>query len=260
MVHETGDATVPEPVPKVTGERVGVVIGSSFESNPFAVVQAVELDVMGDDGLRRPVALDDCGDFVVILRHGPAGTLPAHLVDHHAHVRALCAAGCSRVLAIGSGGGLRPDLGPGCVIAPDDFLALTTYPTFHATTAGYAMPGFDLDWRHRVVDTWRASSPTPIIDGGTYAMVRGPRFETRSEIRMLAAYADIVGMTIAAECILAREAGLAYAAVCRVDNLANGVADHDLEVEEYRENARALAEGFAADIRATLDALVAPAV
>jgi purine nucleoside phosphorylase len=64
-------------------------------------------------------------------------------------------------------------------------------------------------------------------------------------------------MTIAAEGILAREAGLAYAAICRVDNLANGVAGHDLEVQEYRDNARALADGFAADLRATIDALLA---
>ena len=259
MAHEHPHASTPDPVPRVTGDRVGVVIGSSFESNPFAVLEAIELDVTGGDGQRRSVVLDDCGDFLVLLRHGRAGTVPAHLVDHHAHVRALCAAGCSRVLAIGSGGGLRADLGPGCVVAPDDFLAFTTYPTFHTTTAGYAMPGFDLTWRRRVVDTWRASSPTPIVDGGTYAMVRGPRFETRAEIRLLAHYADIVGMTIAAECILAREAGLTYAAICRIDNLANGVAGHDLAVEEYRENARAFADGFAAGIRATLDRLAKPA-
>lgn len=230
------------------------MIGSSFESNPFAMRQTFELDVEGADGSTRGIEIDDCGDFVVLLRHGRAGTVPAHLVDHHAHIRALCAAGCSRVLAIGSGGGLRAELGPGRVVAPDDFLALTTYPTFHTTTDGYAMPGFDTEWRREVVDAWMGAAATPIIDGGTYAMVRGPRFETKAEIRLLAAHADIVGMTLAAECILAREAGLAYAAVCRVDNLANGIGGHDLEVEEYRANARAFADAFAADIRATLAA------
>jgi 5'-methylthioadenosine phosphorylase len=41
-------------------------------------------------------------------------------------------------------------------------------------------------------------------------------------------------MTIAAEAVLAREAGLAYAAVCTIDNLANGLLDRRLIVEEYR--------------------------
>ena len=39
----------------------------------------------------------------------------------------------------------------------------------------------------------------------------------------MAAHADVVGMTIASECIVAGELGLAYAAVCVVDNLANGI-------------------------------------
>ena len=40
-------------------------------------------------------------------------------------------------------------------------------------------------------------------------------------------------MTVASECVLAAELGLAYAAVCVVDNLANGVGDHELTVDEF---------------------------
>ena len=39
-------------------------------------------------------------------------------------------------------------------------------------------------------------------------------------------------MTIASECILARELGLQYAALCMVDNLANGLGDGELSVAE----------------------------
>ena len=39
----------------------------------------------------------------------------------------------------------------------------------------------------------------------------------------MAAHADVVGMTMASECIVAGELGLAYAAICVVDNLANGI-------------------------------------
>ena len=55
----------------------------------------------------------------------------------------------------------------------------------------------------------------------------------------MAAHADVVGMTIASECIVAAELGLAYAAICVVDNLANGIGAGPLEIIEL-ESARAV--------------------
>ena len=40
-------------------------------------------------------------------------------------------------------------------------------------------------------------------------------------------------MTIASECVAACELGLAYAAICVVDNLANGVGERELTMEEF---------------------------
>ena len=40
-------------------------------------------------------------------------------------------------------------------------------------------------------------------------------------------------MTMASECIVAGELGLSYAAVCIVDNLANGLGDQPLTWEEF---------------------------
>jgi 5'-methylthioadenosine phosphorylase len=91
-------------------------------------------------------------------------------------------------------------------------------------------------------------------------MVRGPRFETPAEIRLLAQHADVVGMTIPAECILAGEAGLAYAAVCKIDNLANSVAGHALRVADYVDNAAAGAASLSRDLVRVVDALRAQAL
>jgi 5'-methylthioadenosine phosphorylase len=74
-----------------------------------------------------------------------------------------------------------------------------------------------------VIAAWSEGGQAP-RDGGVYWQARGPRFETPAEIRLMAAHADVVGMTIAAECVVARELGLDYAALCVVDNLANGLA------------------------------------
>ena len=66
--------------------------------------------------------------------------------------------------------------------------------------------------------------------------MRGPRLETPAEVRLIAAHAEVVGMTMASECILAAEAGLRYAAICIVDNHANGVADTELTLLEIERN------------------------
>ncbi len=51
-------------------------------------------------------------------------------------------------------------------------------------------------------------------------------------MRLIAQHADVVGMTVASECIAAGELGLPYAAICVVDNLANGVPATELTLEE----------------------------
>jgi purine nucleoside phosphorylase len=182
---------------------------------------APELTV--DDGT-RPVVVRDLGDAFLLQRHGYGGYTPPHLVDHVANLRALVTLGCDRVLAINSTGALRASLAVGTFLLADDFIALGPTPSAFADERGHRVPAFDLTWRARVLDAWHACTAAPLHDGGVYWQVIGPRLETAAEIRLFAHHADVVGMTMASECIVAGELGLAYASVCVVDNLANGVA------------------------------------
>jgi 5'-methylthioinosine phosphorylase len=188
----------------------------------------------------------------VLQRHagdGDAYVLP-HRIDYAANLRSLAAAGCDRVLAISSVGSLDAALGVGNVVCPDDFIALQTTVTTFDDPRGHMLAGFDAEWRARVLGAWRTGGAGPLRDGGVYWQTNGPRFETPAEIRLLAAHADLVGMTIASECVVACELGLPYAAVCVVDNLANGIATHPLspaELERDREhNAKRLHDDLAA--------------
>ena len=186
---------------------------------------------------------------VVLLRHGPANAyvLP-HCIDHAANLRALVAEGCDRVLAIGSVGSLHPGLTVGSFVCPHDFIALQTTITTYEDARGHATPGFDSAWREEVLGAWRESGASDLRDHGVYWQTNGPRFETPAEIRLIASHADLVGMTLASECIVAGELGLRYAAVCVVDNLANGIQAEPLspaEVEHHREaNATHLCEAL----------------
>jgi 5'-methylthioadenosine phosphorylase len=166
----------------------------------------------------------------IVQRHGAGApyVLP-HQIDHAANLRPLLEQGCDRVLAIGSVGSLRPELGVGGLVCPDDFIAVNLGFSIFADERAHSAPGFDARWRREVISAWEEGGQR-VRDGGVYWQSVGPRFETPAEIRMMAPHADVVGMTIAAECVVAGELGLEYAALCMVDNLANGHGEGTLSV------------------------------
>lgn len=217
--------------------RLAVVLGSN---------------ALGPGGEEIAAAAAEQG-AAIVQRHrsGDGVFVLPHAIDHEANLRALLEQGCDRVLAIGSVGSLRPEeLGVGGLICPDDFIALNLGDSIFGDERAHSGPGFNQGWREEVIAAWSESGQAP-RDGGVYWQARGPRFETPAEIRLMAAHADVVGMTIASECVVAGELGLAYAALCVVDNLANGLgegtvstaameADRLLNAERLREGLEAV--------------------
>jgi 5'-methylthioadenosine phosphorylase len=186
----------------------------------------------------------------IAQRHDGNGrfVLP-HAIDHAANLRPLLEQGCDRVLAIGSVGSLQPELGVGSLVCPDDFIALNLGDSIFDDARAHSAPVFSPRWREEVIAAWSEGGQAP-RDGGVYWQARGPRFETPAEIRLMAAHADVVGMTIASECVVAGELGLDYAALCIVDNLANGLSEEVVSMAAMEAdrliNAERLREGLAA--------------
>lgn len=170
-----------------------------------------------------------------LRRHGAAESyvLP-HRIDHVANLHGLAEAGCDRVLAVCSVGSLDPAIPVGTLVCPHDFIALQTTVTGFDDARAHAMPGFDREWRAQVLAAWERGGAGELRDGGVYWQTNGPRFETAAEIRLIGAHADLVGMTLASECTIAGELGLRYAAVCVVDNMANGIAAEPLSPAELQ--------------------------
>jgi len=192
------------------------------------------------------------GEWATLERHGESAYALPHQIDHAHNMRRLVEAGCDRVLAIGSVGGLRPELGPGSFVCPDDFIALDAPPTTAlAGIEAHDVRGFHPEWRGEVLEAFAAAG-TGVRDGGVYWQATGPRLETPAEIRLIAERAEVIGMTIASECVIAAELGLRYAAVCLVDNLANGIGERELEMAEL--------EAARASHVAALDAVLAAAL
>lgn len=226
---------------------LGVVAGSALRGSQFAAT-AHRVDHAG-------VTMLEVGDVVVLQRHGLDDWTPPHRIDHRAHVAALLAAGADRVVALSSVGSLRADWPVGTCVLVDDFYAPAVTPSFHDDVRSHQVPCFPADWRARVRAAWTAATGTPLVDGGVYAQTPGPRFETRAEVRALTRVADLVGMTVASECTLASEVGLPYAAICIVDNLANGLGERSLTMDEFDAGVRANRTRLVADLDALLPAL-----
>src|SRR3954464_11572470 len=215
--------------------RLAVILGSN---------------ALGPGGEEIAAAAADQGAAIVQRHRSPEGTfvLP-HQIDYEANLRPLLEQGCDRVLAIGSVGSLHLDLEVGSLVCPDDFIALNLGDSIFGDARAHSAPGFAEPWREEVIAAWSEGGQTP-RDGGVYWQARGPRFETPAEIRLMAAHADVVGMTIATECVIAGELGLDYAALCVVDNLANSLAAERVSTAgmeaDRLANAERLREGLAA--------------
>jgi 5'-methylthioadenosine phosphorylase len=214
--------------------RLAVILGSS---------------ALGPGGEQIAVAAAEHG-AAVVQRHaaGDAYVLP-HRIDHEANLRPLAEQGVDRVLAISSVGSLKPELPVGTLLCPDDFIALHLDRSIYDDARAHTAPSFDQALREEALEAWAAGGQEP-VDGGVYWQAIGPRFETPAEIRLIAAHADVVGMTVASECVVAGELGLHYAALCMVDNLANGLGPAKLEVTELERdraaNAALLRDGLEA--------------
>ena len=229
--------------------RLGVIAGSALRESAFASA--------GERVVHAGVATTDVDGTIVLQRHGLDEWSPPHRIDHRAHLRALLDAGVDRVLAVSSVGSLRLDWPVGTCAIVNDFYAPAETIAYYDDPRSHTVPRFDAAWRADVVETWRATTATPVHDGGVYAQTSGPRFETPAEVRALTHLADLVGMTVASECMLATEVGLPYAAVCVVDNLANGLGGAPLTIEEFESGVAANRARLIADLDALIPVLVA---
>lgn len=216
---------------------LGVIGGSglyALEKSPGSAEAGPEETPWGPTS--GPVVVSGAGDVAFLARHGVDHSIAPHRINYRANIHALRAAGCDRVLAVSSVGGIGPACVPGTLVVPDQLIDYTWGREMTFQREGDPVVHFDftdpysLGFRGQVTDAL-GTLRIEFIDGGVYAAMQGPRFETAAEIRRLAGDgATIVGMTGMPEAILAREAGMDYAAICPVGNLAAGISPDELKM------------------------------
>jgi 5'-methylthioadenosine phosphorylase len=181
-----------------------------------------------------PVTYKRRGDFVLINRHGYGFPVPPHAINHRANIRALADLGYQDVLSLNSVGSLQPDLPPGTLVSCSDYVGLQQGPaTFFDTELKGGAPGIANNLIPLLVE--KLAPEFKIHPGKVYVQMRGPRFETKAEVRIVQHWGDVIGMTAAHEADLCAEVGLRYNSLAIIDNYANGLEGTEIDFAKFKD-------------------------
>lgn len=191
--------------------------------------------------------LGNCQVFY-LPRHGNPHQLAPHKVNYRANIHALHTLGVKRIAAVNVVGSIRPEWPSGSLIVPEQIIDYTwgRAHTFFEVIDRAEQPIEHIDFTHPYSLPLRQAllqageeAGLGVIGGGCYAATQGPRLESAAEVqRIKRDGGDVIGMTGMPEASLARELGIEYASICLVSNLAAGIADSELSIEQIMHNVK----------------------
>ena len=224
--------------------NIGLVLESGLAGISENVVSPVSIPYQGLPGFPVP-AVGGAGSEVVVGGLGTArvAILKGRALYHETRDMAAMRVpletvkllGADAVALVNAAGSTRPDLAPGALVAVKDHINLTGLnplldevdeSRFTDMSAAY-----DAVLRERFVIA--AHSVGRKTGEGVYMWFPGPTFETEAEIRAAHTLgADLVGMSLVPEVILARHLGLRVLAISMVTNFAAGVRAEHVERDD----------------------------
>jgi purine nucleoside phosphorylase len=254
---------------------LGVITGSGSHSLP------------GFEGSRPEPVSTEWGDAFVsrgtfagvdvlhISRHGVDHVRLSNHVTHLCNVAALKQLGAAGVVGVTVCGAVDPGIELGSLVCFDDLhflanrLADGTLCTFHQEPGHHDRGHWIYEDPYspelrRALLAGAQEAGLAMRDGGCYGHVDGPRFNTKAEIRGLAAAGvTAVSQTGGPETVLAGEAELPFALIGYATDYANGVQDEPTPVERLLELIAASTDSFARVLAAAVprvdEAALAPA-
>jgi xanthosine phosphorylase len=233
--------------------RVGVVLGSGLGAVAEAVSDPVVVGYEDLPGFPRPTVQGHAGRAVL----GHISGVPVAVLQGRAHlyeggpvdalrvpVRALRAAGVEILVLTNAAGSLRPEVGPGRLMAITDHINLTGTNVLigpNDDAVGPRFPPMGDAYDPALLSELRGVARELEVDlaEGVYLAVSGPSFETPAEIRAFGRLgADAVGMSTVHETTVARHCGLRVVAISVITNLAEGLSDEPLSHEQTLRDAQ----------------------
>jgi 5'-methylthioadenosine phosphorylase len=203
--------------------EIGIIGGTGlYDPTLLKNIQEIEVNTPFGSASDSFIIGELSGRKVAFLaRHGRKHTVRPTDVNSRANMYAFKKLGVTRVLAVSTVGSLKEEYKPGELAFVDQFIDRTTKreqsfytndKVCHISVADPMCP----ETRKTLLGVAKKAKigahPT-----GTYVCIEGPRFSTRAESRLFQQWgADVVGMTLVPECVLAREAELCYATTAMI--------------------------------------------
>lgn len=217
---------------------VGIIAGTGFYEIPD-LADAEHLTVSTDWGEAHAMTgLWHGRRIVFVPRHGGDHSIPPSAINYRANIAAIRDLGATAILAVSVVGSMVPERGTGSFLLLDDYLEFTAGrdATFFDEAGQVVHTDMTTPYDPRLRAVLAVAADAEHIDvaqTATYVCTDGPRFETPAEIRMYAQMGgSVVGMTGYPEVALAREAGIPYAGIAVVANMAAGMFDGEISHEE----------------------------
>ncbi len=242
---------------------LGVIGGSGlYEVDGVEVLEEVEVKTPWGEPSDKYILTQIEGKKVVFLpRHGRGHKFPPHLINFRANLWGFRKLGVNKILSVSAVGGINPLLKAGDFVLSNQFLDFTKsrQSTFYE---GIYSKFDEEDTKNDLVNQYLKDKRVVHIDvsepfcpqlqkslqntlgklgynylsNATYAATEGPRLETAAEIKALSTLgADIVGMTLVPEIVLARELAMHFVSLSVVTNLAAGISKDRLTSDEVIE-------------------------
>jgi len=200
--------------------KIGIIGGSGLENTKFLKdAKEVEVEtVYGKPSSTLMMGKIKDVDVVILSRHGKKHSIMPTNVPNQANISAIKDAGCTHVLATTACGSLREEIRPGDFVFIDQFIDRTTkrkstfYEKDHVCHIPIAEP-FCPNLRKLLFEQAETLG-LRCHERGTVVTIEGPRFSSRAESLMFRQWGgDVINMTTVPEVVLAREAGVHYAAI-----------------------------------------------
>ncbi len=200
--------------------KIGIIGGSGFES-PDILKELKKIKVHTPYG--RLSGLVSIGkiegiDCVVLSRHGDMHSILPSDVNFRANIYALKELGVTHILATTACGSLKEEIKPGDFVFVDQFIDMTKKrsQTFYEGQDVCHIPMAEpfCDYLRELLVENATTLNLRHHSKGTVVTIEGPRFSSRAESNLFRSFGcDVVNMTTVPECVLAREAGIHYAAI-----------------------------------------------
>ncbi|MBS1719777.1 MAG: MTAP family purine nucleoside phosphorylase [Armatimonadetes bacterium] len=215
--------------------KVGIIGGTGIGERLLAE-GGKTLVVPTPEGMAKGKLVNFGGTDVFLLgRHAAGHKVPPHKVNYRAMTLAMKQLGITNVLSTAAVGSLREDWNTGTFVACSDFFDFSfRNPTLFDREVVHTDFSHPFGERGRAALLGAGSTlGYTVHPKGIYLIGNGPRYETPEEIQLYRRLgAELVGMTATTEAILMREAGIDYACLAVVTNLAAGISPTPLNHEE----------------------------